>query len=145
MWSAISLKATQATWRRRRQQRYERPTYAGLLRLRQELCPIKFSAVISLDEELDGDQDSVSPGLFGPLGRNLKTTNCLESLTDKVDRWRTGDQKHCWVASALLAIEPRLCRIKGYWHLAQFQTALQRLVWMPFFSGTPDAPHEKEN
>ena len=72
-------------------------------------------------------------GVFDVLGRSLKTTNCLESLnaqlgqlTDKVDRWRTSDQKHRWVASALLAIEPRLRRIKGYRHLAQLQAALQR-------------------
>jgi len=38
-------------------------------------------------------------GLFSTPGRSLKTTNCLESpnaqlgqLTDKVDRWCTGDQ-----------------------------------------------------
>ena len=64
---------------------------------------------------------------------SLKTTNCLESLlsqvgqlTDRVDRWRTSDQKHRWVASALLAIEPRLRRIKAYRHLPQLQAALQR-------------------
>jgi transposase-like protein len=67
------------------------------------------------------------------LGLSLKTTNCLESLnaqlgqlTDKVDHWRTSDQKHRWVASAVQAIEPRLRRIKGYRHLAHLQEALQR-------------------
>lgn len=72
-------------------------------------------------------------GVFGGLGLSLKTTNCLESLnaqlgqlTHKVDRWRTSDQKHRWAASAVLAIEPRLRRIKGYRHLAQLQEALQR-------------------
>jgi hypothetical protein len=72
-------------------------------------------------------------GLFGTRGRSLKTTNCRESLnaqlghlTDKVDRWCTSDQKHRWVASAVLAIEPRLRRIKGSRHLAQLAAALQR-------------------
>ena len=47
-------------------------------------------------------------------------------VTDKVDRWRTSDQKQRWVASALLAIEPRLRRIKGYRHLPLLRAALQR-------------------
>ncbi len=36
-----------------------------------------------------------------------------------------SDQKHRWVASALLTIEPRLRRIKGYRHLSLLRTALQ--------------------
>ena len=130
-------KGHQATWRRRLQQAYERPTYAearaALLRLRQELRTITLSAVTSLDEGLEETLTLHRLGVFGSLGLSLKTTNCLESLnaqlgqlTDKVDRWRTSDQKHRWVASAVLAIEPRLRRIKGYRHLAQLQEALQR-------------------
>lgn len=130
-------KGHQATWRRRLQQAYERPTYAearaALLRLRQELRPINLSAVTSLDEGLEETLTLHRRGVFVGLGLSLKTTNCLESLnaqlgqlTDKVDRWRTSDQKHRWVASAVLAIEPRLRRIKGYRHLAQLQEALQR-------------------
>ena len=52
----------------------------------------------------------------------------LGQLTDKVDRWRTSEQKHRWVASALLAIEPRLQRIKRYRHLPQLQEALRRAL-----------------
>ncbi|TKB74315.1 MAG: IS256 family transposase [Nitrospira sp.] len=123
-------KGPQATWRRRLQQAYERPTYAearaALLRLRQELRTVNLSAVTSLDEGLAETLTLHRLGVFGTLGLSLKTTNCLESLnaqlgqlTDKVDRWRTSDQKHRWVASAVLAIEPRLNRIKGYRHLPQ--------------------------
>ena len=130
-------KGQQATWRRRLQQAYERPTYAdakaALLRLRQELRPVNLSAVTSLDEGFEETLTLHRLGVFAPLGISLKTTNCLESLnaqlgqlTDKVDRWRTSDQKQRWVASALLAIEPRLRRIKGYRHLPQLQAALQR-------------------
>ncbi|MBU1149384.1 MAG: hypothetical protein KJ800_00355 [Proteobacteria bacterium] len=57
---------------------------------------------------------------------------CLESLmsqvgqrTDQVDRWRNSDQKQRWVASALLDIEPRLRRIKGYRHLPTLRAALR--------------------
>lgn len=129
----------QATWRRRLQQAYERPTYAeakaALLRLRQELRTVNLSAVTSLDEGFEETLTVHRLGLFPALGRSLKTTNCLESLnaqlgqlTDKVDRWRTSDQKHRWVASALLAIEPHLRRIKGSRHLAQLQAAMQQAI-----------------
>lgn len=132
-------KGQQATWRRRLQQAYERPTYAeakaALLRLRQELRTVNLSAMASLEEGLEETVTLHRLGVFGVLGFSLKTTNCLESLnaqlgqlTDKVDRWRTSDQKHRWVASALLAIEPRLNRIKGYRHLPQLQTAIQREI-----------------
>ena len=130
-------KGQQASWRRRLQQAYERPTYpdakAALLRLRQELRPVNLSAATSLDEGFEETLTLHRLGVFVTVGLSLKTTNCLESLnaqlgqlTDKVDRWRTSDQKQRWVASALLAIEPRLRRIKGYRHLQQLQGALQR-------------------
>ncbi len=126
----------QATWRRRLQQAYERASYAearaALLRLRNELRTVNRSAAASLEEGLEETLTLHRLGLFDVLGVSLKTTNCLESLlaqvgqlTDKVDRWRTSDQKHRWVASALLAIEPRLRRLKGYRHLPRLQAALQ--------------------
>lgn len=129
-------KAQQATWRRRLQQAYERPTYTeartALGRLRQELRTLNLSAAHSLDEGLEETLTLHRLGVFPALGISLKTTNCLESLnaqlgqlTDKVDHWRTADQKHRWVASALLVIEPRLRRIKGYRHLPQLQMALR--------------------
>ena len=70
-------------------------------------------AAASLDEGLEETLTLHRLGLFEVLGISLKTTNCLESLlaqvgqlTDKVDRWQTSEQKHRWVASALLAIGP---------------------------------------
>jgi hypothetical protein len=51
-------------------------------------------------------------GVVGALALSFATTNVLESinaqlgrLTRNVTRWRNGDQKHCWVASALLDID----------------------------------------
>jgi putative transposase len=128
-------KGQQAIWRRRLQQAYERPTYAeakaALRRLGQELRPLNLSALHSLEEGLEETLTLHRLDVFATLGISLKTTNCLESLnaqlgqmTDKVDRWRTADQMHRWVASALLAIEPRLRRIKGYRQLPQLQRAL---------------------
>jgi transposase-like protein len=129
----------QAAWRRRLQQAYERATYtearAALLELRRELRLVNRSAAASLEEGLEETLTLHRLGVFGVLGQSLKTTNCLESLnaprgqlTDKVDRWRTSEQKHRWVASALLAIEPRLNRIKGYRHRPQLQAALHREI-----------------
>ena len=132
-------KSQQATWRQKLQAAYERPTYAeataALLRLRRELTLVNESAVRSLDEGLEETLTLHRLGLFGPLGISLKTTNCLESLnaqlgayTATVDRWRSSGQKPRWVASALLTIEPRLRRIKGYRHLLLLRAALQREI-----------------
>jgi len=129
-------KSQQALWRRKLQGAYERPTYAeahaALLRCRQELRLINVSAVASLDEGMEETLTLHRLGVFPQLGLSLKTTNCLESLmaqvgqrTDHVDRWRNSDQKQRWVASALLDIEPRLRRVKGYRHLPTLRAVLQ--------------------
>jgi len=72
-------------------------------------------------------------GLFEKLGKTLKTTNCIESVmaligqrTDKVDYWRNSNQKQRWLATALLDMEPRLNRIRGYKHLPGLRLAIQR-------------------
>jgi len=59
-------------------------------------------------------------GLFPELGTSFKTTNCLESImsmvgqhTDKVDYWKNSSQKHRWLATVLLDIEPGLRRVRG--------------------------------
>jgi putative transposase len=90
------------------------------------------SAAHSLDEGFEETLTLHRLGVFTVLGISLKTTHCLESLnaqlgqlTDKVDHWRTSDRKQRWVASALILIEPRLRRIKGYRHLPQLQMALR--------------------
>ena len=58
------------------------------------------------------------------LKDSFRTTNCienvnslLEQLTHNVRRWTNSSQRHRWVATALLDIEPRLRRVKGYRHL----------------------------
>lgn len=129
-------KSQRATWRRKLQAAYQKPTYAeakaALLRVRQELRLVNESAVRSLDEGLEETLTLHRLGVFSQLGVSLKTTNCLESLnalvgqrTAKVDRWRTSDQKQRWLAAALLDIEPRLRRIKGFRALPFLRSALQ--------------------
>ncbi len=85
----------------------------------------------SLDEGLEETLTLHRLGVFRELGISLKTTNCLESLnalveqrTGKVDHWRTSDQKQRWLAAALLDIEPRLRRIKGFRALPLLRRAL---------------------
>jgi len=70
-------------------------------------------------------------GVYGVLGCSLKTTNCLESVNAlveercaKVDHWKTSNQRQRWLATALLEIEPRLRKVKGYRHLPKLRVAL---------------------
>ena len=132
-------KGQQDPWRRKLQAAYDRPTYAEakarLGRCRAELRLLNESAVRSLDEGLEETLTLHRLGVFAQLGISLKTTNCLESLNSlvaqrvaKVDRWRTSDQKQRWLAAALLDIEPRLRRIKGFHALPLLRAALEREV-----------------
>lgn len=132
-------KSQRATWRWKLQAAYERPSYpeakAALLRLRQELRLVNESAVKSLDEGFEETLTLHRLGVFGTLGISLKTTNCLESIhalvgrrTDKVTHWRTSDQKQRWLAAALLDIEPRLRRIKGFRALPLLRAALKGAI-----------------
>ena len=67
------------------------------------------------------------------MGLSLKTTNCPESVNGlveercaKVDYWQTSHQRYRWLATALLDIEPRLRRVRGYRHLPMLRDALKR-------------------
>jgi putative transposase len=134
-------KGMQGSMRRRLQEAYEEPTYEKakekLLKIRKELQQINRSAVNSLDEGFEETLTLHRLGLFQELGISFKTTNCMESLmaliaqkTDKVDYWRNSDQKHRWLAAALLDIEPRLRRVKRYRYLPQLRVAIQRVIQM---------------
>lgn len=52
----------------------------------------------------------------------------LGRRTDKVSRWRHSDQKHRWVATALLDIEKGLRKINGHRHLPRLKEALAKCV-----------------
>ena len=91
------------------------------------------SAAGSLKEGLDETLTLHRLGLYGVLGRSLKTTNCLESVNAlveercaKVDHWQNSSQRHRWLATALLDIEPRLRKLMGYRHLPKLRDALKR-------------------
>jgi len=129
-------KGQQTTFRRKLQAAYERPTYEkakrALKRIRDELGLLNQSAVVSLDEGFEETLTLHRLGVFNVLGRALKTTNAIENVnalvqrrTGKVTCWRNSDQKHRWLATALLDIEPRLHKLAGYHHLPKLRTALQ--------------------
>jgi transposase-like protein len=130
-------KADQKYWRGRLQAAYQRPTYAeakrALQKIRQELGDINESAVASLDEGFEETLTLHRLGLFGLLGRSLKTTNIIESINaqaeercGRVDYWKNSSQKHRWLASALLDIEPRLRRLCGHRHLPALRAATMK-------------------
>jgi transposase-like protein len=115
---------------------YEKPTYAAakaaLQRIHRELAEVNASAAASLAEGLEETLTLHRLGLFKELGRSFKTTNCIENLnaligqrTDKVDYWRNADQKHRWLATTLLDIEPRLRKVSGHAHLPRLRAALE--------------------
>lgn len=129
-------KREQAWWRKRLQAAYERPTYqeakAALQAIRRDLSERNLSAVGSLDEGFEETLTLHRLGVFPLLGISLKTTNCLESIfsqvetrTGRVCHWKNSSQKHRWLATALLDIEPRLRRIRGYRHLPVLRAALR--------------------
>ena len=130
-------KKDQAYWRKRLQRAYERPSYneakQELLKIRSKLAIINESAVRSLDEGFEETLTLHRLGLFSLLGKSLKTTNIIESVNSqaeercsKVDHWKNSNQKHRWLAAALLDIEPRLNKLMGYRHLPSLQKAIMK-------------------
>ncbi len=129
-------KGRKATFRKLLQRAYEEPTYEGakraLQRVKKELSLVNESAIRSLEEGLEQTLTLHRLGLFEKLGKSLKTSNCIESImalidqkTDKVDYWRNSNQKQRWLATALLDIEPRLNRIRGYKYLPELRVAIK--------------------
>lgn len=130
-------KKEQAYWRKRLQKAYERPTYQEakdkLVAIHKELSQINESAAHSLEEGLEETLTLHRLGVFPLVGRSLKTTNCLESVNamaeercGKVDCWKNSRQKHRWLASALLDIEPRLRKLIGWQHLPRLRESIMK-------------------
>ena len=132
-------KHEQGVWRQRLQRAYNRPDYneviGALETLHRELDERNQSAAGSLAEGLDETVTLHRLGLFGVLGRSLKTTNGLESVNAlveercaKVDHWQNSSQRQRWLATALLDIEPRLRKVAGYRHLPKLRAALKQAL-----------------
>ena len=104
-------KREQPVWRQRLQRAYNRPEYdealAALQSLQHELEDRNQSAAGSLAEGLDETLTLHRLGVYGVLGRSLKTTNGLESINAlieercaKVDHWQHSSQRQRWLATA---------------------------------------------
>ena len=130
-------KPRQAAVRTQLQTAYRQPTYdaakAQLDTLDRALARENPSAAASLREGLEETLTLHRLGLAPVLSRSFATTNVLESINAQVERvirrvtrWQSGEQKLRWVASALLDLEPRLRRVKGYRALPQLRAALLR-------------------
>lgn len=132
------MSKTEQPWLRKRlQQAYERPSYdeakRELMNIHAELDNKNQSAAASLAEGFEETLTLHQLGVFGILGKSLKTTNCMESIFSQVDRrcrnvgrWHNSSQRQRWMAAALLDIEPSLRRIKGHHHLQQLRDALKK-------------------
>ena len=129
-------KCEQSRIRRKMEVAYSKPTYEGaskaLAALKPELELMNQSALSSLEEGMAETLTLHRLGLIPTLGQSFRTTNCIENvnsllhqLTHNVRRWTNSAQRHRWVATALLDIEPRLRRIKGCRHLPMLRQALQ--------------------
>jgi|TARA_B110000263_G_C15264706_1_gene490554 putative transposase len=130
-------KSQQATVRRQLQEAYAIEDYAqakaALQRMMPQLQLINQSAAKSLVEGLEETLTLNRLGLADLLKDSFRTTNCLESInglieqrTQKVKRWTSSNQRYRWLAAALIDIEPRLHRVKGYRHLPLLRKALQK-------------------
>ena len=132
-------KADQKTWRSRLQRAYEETTYEAakerLTDLYAELQQINRKAARSLQEGLEDTLTLHRLGLFGELGKSLKTTNCIESLmgdieeyTRDVKRWHHSPQRHQWMALALMEAENGFRRLGGYRDLPRLKQALKEAI-----------------
>ncbi len=129
----------QEVFRRKMQEAYQQTTYpeakAALEKISQELSKINQSAADSLAEGLEETLTLHRLGLSTELSKSLSTTNCLESVmsqlgqfTDKVDRWHNSGQILRWSSAALLVIEPRLRKIKGFHYLKILRYKMQEEI-----------------
>ena len=130
-------KGQQDRWRGKLEHAYAQPTYAEAKAafdvLRTELRGLNESALRSLDEGLEETLTLHRLGVSALLRQRLATTNMLESVyslveqrTGRVDRWSNSNQKQRWLAAALLELEPRLRRVRGYRALPHLRAALQQ-------------------
>ncbi len=107
--------------------------------LKPSLALMNASALNSLEEGLEQTLTLHRLGLMPQLKQSFRTTNCIESVnamvaqrTRNVKRWNNSDQRYRWLATALLDIEPRLRRIKGFRFLPVLRLALRKELKLDF-------------
>ena len=129
-------KSEQSRIRRKMEAAYAKHSHAeaksALAALKPALKLMNQSALNSLEEGMDETLTLHRLGLMPSLKASFRTTNCIENvnsligqLTRNVRRWTNSSQRHRWVATALLDIQPRLRRVKGHHHLPMLRQAIQ--------------------
>lgn len=130
-------KSEQDDVKRALQDAYDLETYkeakAALNALKPSLALMNESALTSLEDGFEETLTLHRLGLMPHLRLSFRTTNCIESLnsmvaqlTDNVKRWKNSNQRCRWLATALLDIQPRLRRVKGFRSLPMLRHALQK-------------------
>lgn len=128
-------KSDQAVWKRKIEAAYRHPMFAdakrALVRLVKELALVNESAARSLEEGMEETLTLHRLGIFPELGVSFRTTNLIESVmarleekTQRVDNWKTSEQKLRWCGAALMAVEKNFRRVKGYKQLHLLVKAL---------------------
>jgi len=131
----------QKHYRKKLQTAYCSPDYqiakGKLMNIKRELQSINRKAAASLEEGMEETLTVHRMDLYDELGRSFTTTNCIESVNSqlekyirKVKRWSSG-QRYRWVVSALVEIEPRLRKVRGYKHLHLLKEKLKLIVNPP--------------
>lgn len=135
-------KSQQVLWRRKLPAAYAHPRYTDAKRALQQLGRtlrrLNASAAESLEESEEGLEDTLTLhrlGVFPEVGTSFKTTNLIESVmarveakTQRVDRWRSSDQKRRWCAATLLQREKQFRCVNGVKHLPLLQRALRPTI-----------------
>lgn len=105
----------------------------ALLAVGDELERINPSAAASLREGMEETLTLHRLGVPAALRKSLSTTNPIESpfsyvrgKTQRVKRWRGGDQAQRWAASALLKAEGSWHKISGYTLMPKLLEILSR-------------------
>jgi putative transposase len=95
--------------------------FDALRSLVRELAHINLSAANSLEEGMEETITINRLSLPDVLRKSFSTTNLIESpfsigrrVMRNVKRWRNTEQRHRWMATALLSMERRFRKIRGY-------------------------------
>jgi transposase-like protein len=103
--------------------------------IRQDLRLLNVSAVHSLDEGLEDCLTLHHLGIAEDFSKSFSTTNCIESLNSQITRftrnvrcWQNSEQRHRWIAVALLEIELRMNKVKNHKNLSVMQHAIKKAV-----------------
>lgn len=92
-------------------------------------------AASSLEEGLEETITVIRLGLDPQLAVHFRSTNPIDSAFDRVramsgrvKRWRGGDMRRRWCATALIESEKKFRRLKGHAHMPQLIRALDRIA-----------------